>query len=83
MSQSPLLDTVNLPRDLRLLDKAELPQLCAELRAFLLKSVSATGGHFASNLARSNSPSPCIMSTTRRKTIWCGMSAIKAIRTKS
>ena len=50
MSQSPLLDTVNLPRDLRLLDKAELPQLCAELRAFLLKSVSATGGHFASNL---------------------------------
>ena len=50
MSQSPLLDAVNLPRDLRLLDKAELPQLCAELRAFLLKSVSATGGHFASNL---------------------------------
>ena len=50
MSQSPLLDTVNLPRDLRLLDKAELPQLCAELRAFLLKSVSVTGGHFASNL---------------------------------
>ncbi len=50
MSQTPLLDTIQLPQDLRLLDKAQLPQLSAELRAFLLESVARTGGHFASNL---------------------------------
>lgn len=47
---TPLLDTVNLPGDLRRLDEAQLPQLAEELRAFLLESVSRTGGHFASNL---------------------------------
>lgn len=50
MSQTPLLDTVSLPADLRRLDEAQLPQLAAELRTFLLESVSRTGGHFASNL---------------------------------
>lgn len=50
MNPTPLLDAVNLPQDLRLLDKSQLPQLCAELRAFLLESVGKTGGHFASNL---------------------------------
>ncbi|MDO4641268.1 MAG: 1-deoxy-D-xylulose-5-phosphate synthase [Neisseria sp.] len=47
---TPLLDTVNLPSDLRGLEKAQLPQLAKELREFLLESVSKTGGHFASNL---------------------------------
>ncbi|WP_107726578.1 1-deoxy-D-xylulose-5-phosphate synthase [Neisseria weaveri] len=50
MSQTPLLDTIDLPEDLRLLDKKQLPQLAAELRSFLLDSVGQTGGHFASNL---------------------------------
>ena len=50
MSQTPLLDTVALPQDLRRLAPAELPQLCGEIRTFLLESVSKTGGHFASNL---------------------------------
>ena len=50
MSPTPLLDTIKLPCDLRLLNKTELPQLSAELRDFLLESVSKTGGHFASNL---------------------------------
>ncbi|WP_274570979.1 1-deoxy-D-xylulose-5-phosphate synthase [Neisseria leonii] len=50
MSQTPLLDTVSLPQDLRRLDLSELPQLAAELRTFLLESVPRTGGHFASNL---------------------------------
>ncbi len=47
---TPLLDTVTLPEDLRRLDLAQLPQLAAELRTFLLESVGQTGGHFASNL---------------------------------
>ncbi|EGV38265.1 1-deoxy-D-xylulose-5-phosphate synthase [Neisseria weaveri] len=50
MSQTPLLDTIDLPEDLRLLDKKQLPQVAAELRSFLLDSVGQTGGHFASNL---------------------------------
>ncbi|EGZ49211.1 1-deoxy-D-xylulose-5-phosphate synthase [Neisseria wadsworthii] len=47
---TPLLDTINLPSDLRCLEKTQLPRLAGELRAFLLESVSKTGGHFASNL---------------------------------
>ena len=50
MSQTPLLDTVPLPQDLRALNKNQLPQLAQELRTFLLESVGKTGGHFASNL---------------------------------
>ncbi|MDR2839341.1 MAG: 1-deoxy-D-xylulose-5-phosphate synthase [Azonexus sp.] len=45
-----LLDTINDPADLRRLDKKQLPQLAAELRAFLIDSVSQTGGHLSSNL---------------------------------
>ncbi|KPN73622.1 1-deoxy-D-xylulose-5-phosphate synthase [Neisseria sp. 74A18] len=50
MSQTPLLDTIDLPQDLRRLNKDQLPKVAAELRAFLLDSVGKTGGHFASNL---------------------------------
>ncbi|MDR2189432.1 MAG: 1-deoxy-D-xylulose-5-phosphate synthase [Azonexus sp.] len=45
-----LLDTINDPADLRRLDRKQLPQLAAELRAFLIESVSQTGGHLSSNL---------------------------------
>jgi len=46
----PLLDTVNTPDDLRLLERKQLPQLADELRQFLIESVSKTGGHLSSNL---------------------------------
>ena len=45
-----LLDSVNLPQDLKRLPLALLPQLCAEMRAFLMQSVPVTGGHLGSNL---------------------------------
>ena len=45
-----LLNTINTPDDLRLLDRALLPQLAEELRQFLIESVSKTGGHLSSNL---------------------------------
>jgi 1-deoxy-D-xylulose-5-phosphate synthase len=45
-----LLDTINTPDDLRLLDRKQLPQLASELREFLVESVSKTGGHLSSNL---------------------------------
>ena len=46
----PLLEHINSPEDLRLLDRKELQQLAEELRAFLIESVSRTGGHLSSNL---------------------------------
>jgi len=45
-----LLKTINDPADLRRLDRKTLPQLADELRAFVLESVSQTGGHLSSNL---------------------------------
>ena len=45
-----LLETINSPADLRRLDKGQLPQLARELRDFVIKSVSQTGGHLSSNL---------------------------------
>ncbi len=46
----PLLDSINSPEDLRKLSREELGVLANELRAFLIDSVSKTGGHLASNL---------------------------------
>ncbi len=46
----PLLDRVNLPADLQRLASWELPTLAAELRSFLIGSVSKTGGHLAAGL---------------------------------
>ena len=45
-----LLKTVNYPHELRRLEEGQLKQLAQELRAFLLESVSQTGGHLSSNL---------------------------------
>ncbi|MDO8252036.1 MAG: 1-deoxy-D-xylulose-5-phosphate synthase [Rhodoferax sp.] len=46
----PLLQTINDPEDLRLLPRAQLDALAAELRAYVIDSVSKTGGHLSSNL---------------------------------
>lgn len=45
-----LLDQIHSPADLRGLDPEELPALAEEIRAFLVRSVSATGGHLGPNL---------------------------------
>lgn len=50
MSSYPLLQTINDPADLRKLARAELKPLAGELRAYVLESVSKTGGHLSSNL---------------------------------
>lgn len=46
----PLLDHIESPVDLRLLDVEELPELAVEIRQFIIQSVSQTGGHLASGL---------------------------------
>ena len=45
-----LLKSVATPHDLRLLERSQLPRLATELRAYLIDSVSQTGGHLSSNL---------------------------------
>jgi 1-deoxy-D-xylulose-5-phosphate synthase len=47
---TPLLDTIHSPADLRLLPRSQLNTLSDELRAYLIDSVSKTGGHLSSNL---------------------------------
>ena len=46
----PLLDRAATPEQLRLLEVEQLPHLAEELRAFLIESVSSSGGHFAAGL---------------------------------
>ncbi len=48
--QTNLLESINLPNDLRKLDESQLPQVADELREFLINSVSKSGGHFGSGL---------------------------------
>ena len=45
-----LLDSINQPADLKQLNEKQVEQLCEEIRSFLLKNISKTGGHLASNL---------------------------------
>ena len=49
-NKQSLLSKINLPSDLRKLSLEELPQLCQELRAFLIDELSRNPGHFASSL---------------------------------
>ncbi len=46
----PLLESIDEPADLRRLPPAKLADLAAELRQFLIHSVSTRGGHFAAGL---------------------------------
>jgi 1-deoxy-D-xylulose-5-phosphate synthase len=47
---TPLLDSINSPEDLRLLDKPELTTVAEQLRLYLLYCVGQTGGHFGAGL---------------------------------
>jgi 1-deoxy-D-xylulose-5-phosphate synthase len=46
----PLLESIDTPADLRRLPLPKLAELAAELRQFLIQSVSTRGGHFAAGL---------------------------------
>jgi 1-deoxy-D-xylulose-5-phosphate synthase len=50
METGPVLNKVNSPADLKGLRSRELPALAAEIREFLIRTVSANGGHLASSL---------------------------------
>lgn len=44
------LDKVNSPKDVKVMDTEEMDMLAKDIRKFLVRSVSQTGGHLASNL---------------------------------
>ena len=45
-----LLNNIQFPSDLRKLSEKQLPQVCDELRKFIIDSLSKNPGHFASSL---------------------------------
>ncbi len=45
-----ILDTINSSRDVTALSEDRLPQLCSEVREFIIEHVSRTGGHLSANL---------------------------------
>jgi 1-deoxy-D-xylulose-5-phosphate synthase len=47
---SSLLHNINDPADMRGLSRSQLKSLAAELRTYVIDSVSRTGGHLSSNL---------------------------------
>ena len=50
MVDTPLLDRVNFPADIRAFSRDELKQLADELRAEVIDAVSVTGGHLGAGL---------------------------------
>ncbi|MCE7027510.1 1-deoxy-D-xylulose-5-phosphate synthase [Jiella avicenniae] len=49
-SNTPLLDQIRVPEDLRGIEEERLPQLADELRADLIDQISRTGGHLGAGL---------------------------------
>jgi len=49
-SNTPLLDTVRIPAELRRLPEGKLRQLADELRQEMISAVSITGGHLGAGL---------------------------------
>jgi len=50
VSDTPLLDTVRIPEDVRKIAEDDLPALSAEIRSELIRVISDRGGHLAPNL---------------------------------
>ena len=49
-NKTELLNSINTPADVRALREEQLPQLCSELRDFIIEALSQNPGHFASSL---------------------------------
>src|SRR5919107_3920496 len=50
ISPGQLLKSINSPADLKKLSKAQLPEVCDELRQYIIDVVSVHGGHFGASL---------------------------------
>lgn len=67
-----LLSKINNPQDLKKLHKGELPQLCAELRQFIIDEVAANPGHLGASLGTVELTVALhyVMDTPHDKLIW-------------
>lgn len=45
-----ILETINYPEDIRKLKQSQLPTLIKEIKEYFIKTISKSGGHFASSL---------------------------------
>ncbi len=50
MANINLLETIDYPSDLREIKEKDLPQVCNELREFIIREVSSNPGHFGASL---------------------------------
>ena len=50
LPNTPLLDSINIPEDIKKLNKNQLTALADELREFLLYTVGKSGGHLGAGL---------------------------------
>ncbi|WP_395779454.1 1-deoxy-D-xylulose-5-phosphate synthase [Aquidulcibacter sp.] len=50
MRETPLLDTIHTPADMRFLEREQLTQLAGEVRDTMIDAVSVTGGHLGAGL---------------------------------
>ncbi|MEU7143320.1 1-deoxy-D-xylulose-5-phosphate synthase [Nocardia sp. NPDC046473] len=46
----PLIAAADTPENLRMIPRADIPELCSQIRDFLIKRVCSTGGHLGVNL---------------------------------
>ena len=76
----PLLERINAPGEIKNLPASDMPALCEEIRQFLIKSVSETGGHLSSNLGVVEL-TVALHRWTFRRTSCCLTSAISATPT--
>jgi 1-deoxy-D-xylulose-5-phosphate synthase len=70
--ETPLLDRVHIPADMRTLSKDDLPQLADELRQEVISAVSVTGGHLGAGLGvvELTIALHYVFNTPRDKLIW-------------
>jgi 1-deoxy-D-xylulose-5-phosphate synthase len=70
--QFNLLSKVNNPQDLKTLSKSELPQLCEELRQFIIQEVASNPGHLGASLGTIELTVALhyVMDTPNDKLIW-------------
>src|SRR5260221_5341484 len=72
MSQTPLLDTIKTPDDLRKLKPEQMRQVADELRQETIDAVSVTGGHFRAGLGvvELTTAPHYVFDTPRDRLIW-------------
>lgn len=71
-TQTPLLDTITSPKGLKQIPLEKLPQLCQELRDYLLGALSVNPGHLGSNLGvvEATVAMHYVFDTPKDKIIW-------------